>query len=217
MEKRIKIGVSGASGVGKTTLSKAISEKFNIAFITGSARMSLTQEDLSELMSIRGLKNNWSNKNHLDNILNSLIDPPFGLELQNRILNRRKVCLESSNSFITDRTPIDNMVYFMMQNSVVLGPGDTINYINSCVDVLLKNFDVVFFIRTSGMEDVEDDGLRINNLPYQMMIDNIFKYITSTYIQSRDNAIPVFEINTRDLGKRVEQVSHYIETPSIQM
>lgn len=206
-----RIGICGASGVGKTTLAKIISEELDIPFIAGSARMSLLEEDVELLKGIRKEGNYWSNKDHLDNILYSLVDPQFGLMLQGLILKRRQTCFKGKTNFVTDRTPIDNLTYFMMQNSVVLDQTTTNDYIDKCIEVLNKHFDFIIFIRTEGMEDVEIDGHRVANLEYQHMIDNLFEYIIGRYIKHHVKGIGILNIGTRDINVRRKLIKQFFD------
>ena len=173
----MRILISGASGTGKTTLSKFISQEYGIPFINTSAK---------ELWPRYGI----TSHNQLINRCH--IDPHFAISFQFELLELRTSKLEGLNSYVSDRGPMDNLVYFLTQVSHNTDSYTTARYIQQCNESQLKLCDQQIlllygklpalegFIDTNQLDlslKVENDGNRVNNVFYQKYIESIFKYV----------------------------------------
>ena len=160
----MKIFISGVSGVGKTTMAKQISKDYKIPFIEGSSKV---------------LWDKYNIKSHIELIKKTYLEPQFGLDFQNELLDYRKNLIEKNDSFVSDRSPLDNLTYFLLQVSDKLGSNETLKYIEKCNEAYPNKYIQVYlgFNYNMGKEFFENDGFRINNIYYQFMVDAVFRQI----------------------------------------
>lgn len=160
----MKIFISGVSGVGKTTMAKQISKDYQIPFIEGSSKV---------------LWDKYNIKSHIELIKKTYLEPQFGLDFQNELLDYRKNLIEKNDSFVSDRSPLDNLTYFLLQVSDKLDSNETLQYIEKCSQSYPDKYIQVYlgFKYSMGKEFFENDGFRINNVYYQFMVDAIFRQI----------------------------------------
>lgn len=160
----MKIFISGVSGVGKTTMAKQISKDYKIPFIEGSSKV---------------LWDKYNIKSHIELIKKTYLEPQFGLDFQNELLDYRRNLIEKNDSFVSDRSPLDNLTYFLLQVSDKLDSNETLQYIEKCSQSYPNKYIQVYlgFNYSMGKEFFENDGFRINNVYYQFMVDAIFRQI----------------------------------------
>lgn len=154
----MKISLSGVSGVGKTTLAKQIAEHYGIPFISGSAKVLWKKHDIID---------------HADLIERTIGDIAWGYEFQLELLELRRKTLIENESFVTDRAPIDSLAYFLSQLAPFLSEKQTKVYIDNCIDLMDKYNHKIFMSYIKPFEVVED-GARITNRYYQVMMQSIF-------------------------------------------
>jgi len=162
----MKIFISGVSGTGKTTLAKYISQRFRIPFVEGSSKVLWEKHKIDC---------------HLDIVRRSILTPKWGIEFQEELLAYRKELIVGLDSFVTDRSPLDNMVYFLLQNAPYVNTDDTEVYFNDCIETYPDYYTQIFLDFNSEDNMIwERDGIRIDNIPYQDMVNTIFMYIINT-------------------------------------
>jgi len=177
----MKIFLSGCSGTGKTTLAKYISARFNIPFIQGSSKPLWEKHDIAS---------------HADIVKKSILEPTWGYDFQMELLEYRSKLTEDLSSFVTDRSPLDNMVYFLIQNAPFLNTYNTEEYFKACRDTFPLGFELFFLdIDTEDKMVYENDGNRINNLPYQLMMNQVFKHTMETQIHQHKDIYQVKQWN----------------------
>lgn len=161
MEEK-KIYICGPSGVGKTTLAKAISEKYNIPFVSTSGK------------SLWAMFNINSHKELIDR---TAADPMgFGMNYQIALLEQRTAAIDGYSQFVTDRSPIDNLVYFLAQVASHATEEQTKKYIDVC-ELSMKRANKVIYIPFTREILLEDDGARIVNGYYQEYITSVFDLV----------------------------------------
>lgn len=167
-----KIFITGTSGIGKTTLANYISKRRDIPFINGSSTV---------------LWDEYGIKSHKELLELGINEPLKGLDFQYKLLSHREELVKGADSFVTDRTPIDNLVYFLYQNAPYLDDKQVKAYADACRFSFHRtsgygNNDLKLiylsrdFIKGDAMA-IEDDGKRINNHYYQDMMDKIFQHV----------------------------------------
>lgn len=156
--KPLKIAMAGPSGVGKTTLAEWISKEYDIPFITTSTK---------PLWDKHGINT------HQELITRTILNPQWGLDFQYELLDIRKNIIESNEQFVTDRSPVDNLVYFLMQNAPYLGEEAVEAYIQLCANALSKITGLVQIPFDSHIP-LENDGKRIANKYYQLSTNSQF-------------------------------------------
>lgn len=189
MEKRIFI--SGPSGSGKTTLAKYIAARYQIPFIEGSTK---------PLWASHGIEN------HIQLIMRTCEDVKWGLKFQDEVLEYRREKLECVNEFVTDRSPLDNLVYFMLQCAHYVDD----SYIEEYREKCMSNYGNDSFVQLvlDCAPNIEDDGFRVNNKHYQMMTEAIFKnLLDKNYLYLNDNPHAILrKIEVWDWESRIDIV-----------
>lgn len=162
----MKIFISGPSGIGKTTMATHLAKEYNIPFIQGSSKV---------LWEKHGINS------HKELIQKTNTDPDFGVNFQFELLEYRNKAIEGHESFVTDRSPMDNLVYFMLQVSDKVDSDITFKYMQMCRETYPKDYLQVFMGLNYDMckKGLEDDGFRVTNIYYQLMVNAIFDQIIS--------------------------------------
>ena len=158
-ENIARIYICGPSGTGKTTLAKWVSEEFGIPFITTSTKP---------------LWNEFGITSHKELIEKADKDPHFGFAFQMRLLDYRIEKLKS-DSWITDRSPVDNLMYFMMQNLHHCTEAQYVEYAIRCQAALSSGTHLIISPMLNDIK-LENDGMRISNRHYQMFTSIVMDY-----------------------------------------
>ena len=208
----MRIGICGHSGSGKTTIAKWLSEKTDIPFIASSASLMFTEEDRALLKSKYG----YEPLGHSNVINMGHANPEFGKEFQFLLLRRRQQLYERytlpttlGDSFIVDRTPIDNLVYGMLEAGNNFTQAESKYFIESCLKAFYENFTHLIFIPYCGQE-IEDNNSRVPNKYFQQMVDSLFKYYLNHWVYSSAEVVPIYMVDTWDLGDRKEGITDFL-------
>ena len=191
----MKILLSGVSGIGKTTMANTLAQKYNIPFIIGSSKVLWKKYHID---SHRMLIDRCNSSNQ------------FALDFQYELLEYRKNEMAKNDRFVTDRGPLDNLVYFLLQLSHNVSQFETVKYIEACIDSLPKDALQIYFkfdpVILKSMNHLENDGARITNNYYQMMVATVFNMVLhQDYLKSR-----VHEIDMWDMQQRITTIEHII-------
>lgn len=214
MEKLLKIQLTGCSGVGKTTLSKWLSEELRIKFISGS---------YSDLVP------QTKNEKHSDMITK---DPKIIYQQDYQVMNLRHKQLAFEDRFITDRSYIDSIAYLINKLSVHIRQCDIESFIGNCEALLSLECTHLIFIPFSlkflNNWDIEDNNKRILNGYYQFQISQLIygildmmgyrkqplrSYLVEAEvgkIQVKGNDISVLILDELDFEKRKQIVKRFI-------
>jgi len=177
----MKIAFSGTSGSGKTTLVRFLEQESKLPHISASAGDLLTVTD-KEILGREPF--NYKGDGHLSVIKHSAINPRYAYENQYRLLHRRTQLLHGTHplfpgvvDFITDRSPIDNIVYFMMQTAYHAEVTDALaeEFVNVAVRAA-EELDHIIYVKAVQPGEVENNGSRINKRLYQLSVDQVFNY-----------------------------------------
>jgi len=195
-----KIFIMGPSGIGKTTLAEYISKRRRIPFEIGSSKV---------------LWEKYNIKNHED-LLN--LEPDVSLKFQYELLDIRRDISINNPNFVSDRSVVDNAVYFLMQCSPFLDEGKCQEYINTCqfdINQALKdpaNKFIYLSVPKEGYE-IENDGMRINNLYYQdWLTGSIFdRLIKDKLLTNKFNYNNFLVIDEWDWEARVKMVDTFLD------
>ncbi len=148
----LRIAVIGSQGTGKSTLSRQLSEELNIHLITEVAR-SFKKEQL-------------------------ICTNPAYSSIQKEIL-RLQIQEESLHKkFVSDRSSIDNVSYYLYGCYDIASDLDNNSYISQSINNAL-NYTHIFFLRPEF--EISDDGFRDCDIKYQKSIDTIIKTILQLY------------------------------------
>lgn len=193
--KNIRIGICGPSGTGKSTLAKYISEKYGVPFVTTSTKP---------------LWEKYEIKSHEDLINKTLSDPKWGLNFQNEVLDYRIKMMDENPNFITDRTSIDNLVYFLLQNTHSVSANDTEEYILRC-KFALEKMNGLICLPFSEEIQLSDDGARITNKYYQHTVNGTF-VVASQLMRSSLFELKALTLPMWDYEIRKELTDKFIQT-----
>lgn len=200
-EQSYRIALCGPSGSGKSTLARFISDHYGLPYTENSAGLLLPEPDQNYLIKNFG----WTKSGHKDVIRMSHINPQFGWEFQYRLLKARARFIQDNPSFVIDRSPIDNMAYFLLQCSALMDQGQTKAFIDLAVQTL-RGLTHIIFIPTMLTGEVEDNGSRVSNFFYQQMVTAVFIHVIHNY----NPGVKVLELNTSDQMIRRQMVSNFL-------
>lgn len=145
-----KIAIIGSQSVGKSTLGKELSKRMNVPLITEIARR-WNIEKVSQVELIH---------------------------IQKELL-RLQIKEENHNGqFISDRSTVDNLAYWLHNVSSIVDKEENATYIKTALDNV-KNYSHIFLL-TPEFYPV-DDGFRNTDVIYQMRIDATIQTILRLY------------------------------------
>jgi nicotinamide riboside kinase len=162
-----KIAIIGSQSTGKTTIANQLSEKLNIPMITELARKwDIEKATQTELIHIQ------------KELLKLQIDE------ENR-----------NEQFISDRSTIDNLSYWLHNVSPIVDKEENELYVNTALKNV-KNYSHIFLL-TPEFYPVDDD-FRNTNIIYQLQIAEVINTILRLY------NIPHYKL-TRSVENRVQK------------
>lgn len=205
-----KIILCGPSGSGKTTLAKYISEIFDIPFIQGSASLIMKPEDQKELKD----KYDYNPVGHKNVVNLSSSNPQFGIDFQNKLLNNRiEMFGNYPTGFVTDRSPLDSVSYYLNQCVHNTTEEETEEFINKAKGLYELAFTHLIYVRCVNPHEIEDNGSRIINKYFQKKVDAIFDYVLREYFLPKEGKLSnvnVLIINYWDLTQRKSDVVNFL-------
>lgn len=159
-----RINFTGCSGIGKTTLAKEISKRYNLPFVSGS---------YSDLVP------ETKNLPHVDMIGQ---DAKKIFEQDTQVLNlRNKSFKEYPDGFVSDRSYLDSAAYMIQKLSHRLPECEVEDFVEKCKTLTLLQCDKVIFLpfTLEAMEkwNIEDNNKRIKNRFYQAEITSIIGWV----------------------------------------
>ncbi len=204
-----KIAFTGTSGSGKTTLVKFVSEKFSIPHISGSAWDLKNDEDKHTLRDQFG----FPGGGHAGVIKYSALNPEYGVFNQQLLLKRRLELGMLNQSFVTDRSPIDNLTYFIMQCGY--HPMVTDHIVSEFMNNAFKAYQLfthIIYVKAVQPTEVENNQSRIANRFYQKAVDSMFEYwLYNFFRRSSQVATPkLLVIDYWNLEARKQEVTQFL-------
>lgn len=181
--KPVRIMFAGASGTGKTTLAKYISEDLakelgiEIPFVSGSVSDLLPQT------------RNMPHKDMLARSSEELAKEDFQiLNLRNKLFNEYAV---NNKSFVSDRSFLDSAAYFIYKQADKLPQCEIEHFLELCLMCLVKECTHLIFIPFD--KDMfkywvtEDNNKRILSKFFQMEISSIMDMVLDIWDLHRTN------------------------------
>lgn len=205
----MKIAFTGSSGSGKTTLVTYVAEQLGIQHISGSAGDVKKEGDkmlIDEMLRYPG-------GGHVGVIRYSALNPEYGVMNQKMLQMRRRELIMDNDDFVTDRSPIDNLTYFinqcayhpMVTNELVL------EFAKDCL-VAWEELTHVIYVKAVQPNEVEVNGSRVANNWYQKAIDCQFEYWLHNYFEKNAVGGPeVLVIDYWDLTQRKKDVLKFLK------
>lgn len=180
------ISLSGPSGTGKTTLIKSIIEDrihHPITWKSSSAGDIIPKKIKENLFTKYG----YTGSGHLNVIKLGYEIPEFAIEFQELTRYYRDLIISDScmlgEDMITDRSPIDNLVYCKLQASMFMGNSDFTLFEDKCKDTFNK-IDCLINVKVCNPNKwVEDNNSRVASFAYQEMVQGVFdKTLNETFM-----------------------------------
>lgn len=141
----MRIAIAGASGTGKSTLARAISEKYSVPLNPIGAR-SVAQE--------MGFKSPYD------------VDAAGKrVEFQKRLFESKRAWESAHDSFVTDRTYLDNLTYCALHMAEHLEE----NAIEPFAQAM-KRYDLVLHLNRDTFQDL-GDGIRKLSIGYHQVYE----------------------------------------------
>lgn len=206
-----KIAFSGSSGAGKTTLVQFVAEKLGIPHISGSAG------DLKSVGDKLLIDDTfcYPGGGHVGVIRYSALNPEYGITNQKLLQIRRAEIIFRNDNFVTDRSPADNLTYFVNQVGYHTMVTDEMTeaFMKECLDAW-NELTHVIFVKAVQPHEVEKNGSRIGNRFYQKAIDAQFEYWINHFFIPNDNGAgpEVLILDYWDLEKRKAHVLEFINS-----
>lgn len=168
MARNLKIALCGASSMGKTTIAHQISLKYKIPFISGS---------YSDLIP------STRNQLHKDMITK---DPGEIYQQDYQLLNLRRNQLKNKQFYVSDRSFIDNVAYFIDKLAHHIPRCEVDTYIDMCKKLTYEFCTHIIFIPfDKTMIDtwkIEDNNKRVTNPYFQYKVSLLMGYTIEDFI-----------------------------------
>jgi energy-coupling factor transporter ATP-binding protein EcfA2 len=200
----LRVAFTGTSGSGKTTLVKYVEKEFNLPHISGSAYDLKEGNDRDYLESF-----GFPGGGHAGTIKYSALNPEYGIMNQRLLLKRRTQLIQGNNEFVTDRSPLDNVTYFI--NQCGFHPMVTDGMINDFIEEATKawmGLTHIIYVKAVQPYEVENNNSRVANIFYQKAMDVQFDYWYKYLFANRG---PKFlKIDYWNLQERKENVREFL-------
>jgi adenylylsulfate kinase-like enzyme len=208
MDKQMRIAFTGPSGSGKTTLVTYIQEQYGLPWWNGSSGGIKTGEQ-NNFLSAAGLA---VGKGHAEVIRTGHMNPEAAKLNQEAILESRIAkfaeAAEKGESFVTDRSLFDNIVYYLMQVSLYQSERDTKDFIDLAMSAM-NNLTHIIYIPTSI--PIENNGSRVPNWYYQKAVNGVFKEVLMMAKEQKQYDMPIIlELHDDRLKKRKEHIDAFL-------
>ena len=151
----MRIAFAGSGGTGKTTLLEEINKELELPVIGEGIREWLVENDYKDFKDL-GIEGT--------------------IKMQEDTL-QRKMSIESElQSFVADRTTVDNLCYAVRWIGSVNSEYDTwmAQYITHAINHANVNYDIIFMLPW-GVIPIEKDGTRSSKTWYQYMMQNLIE------------------------------------------
>lgn len=195
--RKPRIMFCGPSGIGKTTLCKYIEEKYDIPFISGS------YYDL--------INPNQTHKEILSECPKDTYERDF------QLLTLRRNLFKGRESFVTDRSFVDNAAYFWYKQDTHQPECELEHFLEICRELMEEYCDILIMVPLfpDNFQEwkMEDNGKRITNRYYQIhMTSLMFLSLNYVYRDTMEYNPNVIVLGNYDLETRKEIIDTTIES-----
>lgn len=207
-QQNMKVAFTGSSGAGKTTLVTFVKEKFGLDHLSGSAGDLKTEGDKMLIDEVYG----YPGGGHVGVIKFSALNPEYGLMNQKLLQMRRKELIMTNDNFVTDRSPIDNLTYFVNQMGYHPMVTDEIvqEFMRECLEAW-EELTHVIYVKAVQPNEVERNGSRVANRFYQKAIDAQFEYwLVNFFLKEAQIGPKILILDKWDLELRKQLVTGFL-------
>jgi len=204
-QKPLKIAFSGPSGLGKTTLCKFVSDRFEVSHLSTSAGDIMNNQD-KELL---GKKFGYHSQGHKAVINKSSANPDFGIAFQNMILARRAHQISDNNNMVIDRSPLDNVSYMLSQIAHNMTESGIQTFVEEAQEAWRELTHVIIIKHSNDIPRIEDNGSRVPNKFFQQYISDVFSGTYFRFFANQPGPQVIF-IDYWDLNDRKRLVEDFI-------
>ena len=181
-----RIGLTGAGGTGKTTLAKALAEKYDIPYVSEGVRTYMKENNISHLREL---------------------DSKGPKKLQDVVLARKMLLELSNESFIADRTSIDTAAYCLRWCSRDDELQEWVKgYVDACLRYASLFYDIIVFVPT-GVFPLEDDGVRSSKPAYQFEVQTLMWGLVGQMEEKHKNGPELHLLKRSSVEDRVKEVA----------
>jgi nicotinamide riboside kinase len=147
----MRVAICGASGLGKTTLSRDLAEFTGYPLIEDGVRGYIKEKKLT---------------------MSELTDKQV-MKFQRAIWERKRAAEGNRLEFISDTSSLDFMVYAMRElGQKMLFQRGVMDYINECMIHAATQYDVLFML-PYGQFEPENDGVRSHDMPVKRIMTHM--------------------------------------------
>jgi len=184
----LRIGIVGTHSTGKTTLARCLVEKLN----NEGQRVLLIKEQVRSVAADLSIQNveevarrgpKWFSL--------------FQWEILRRQINSEQYAVKNGYSFVSDRTTLDNLAYYMLGNS-----GDSKAVRKMYEGIALKNmkrgYDLILYL--PPVIPLEGDGFRQTDEEFRDKIDRAIRRLIALH------GIDCYTVKSIALNERVKEV-----------
>jgi nicotinamide riboside kinase len=185
----VRIAFSGSGGTGKTTLLTEINKELQLPVI---------EEGIREWLAEHGFAD-----------FKDMSFPTDVVKMQTDTLERKMAIESELQSFIADRTTVDNLTYALRWIGSKAKAGSDMDawmgqYIAHCMGHANLHYDIIFVLPWGEIE-IEDDGTRSTKQWYQYMIQSIIE--RHLYMLERPF---IYEVMSVELDDRIAECTSMI-------
>lgn len=202
----MKVAFTGSSGSGKTTLVKFVEDTFGLQHLSGSSgHMVPRTETEKEVLESHG-------GGHKAVIKYGAMNPQWGITNQLVLAEARKRLILENDNFVTDRSPVDNLVYMIAQQAWTgeIGDNQLIRFKHDCL-ATWKELTHVIYVK--ALIPIEDNNSRVSNFHWQRSIDAQFDYwIQNFFLKRQGSRGPkLYIIAYSDLELRKRSIYNFLK------
>jgi deoxyadenosine/deoxycytidine kinase len=206
MDRPMRVAFTGPSGSGKTTLVQYVQEKYQLPWYNGSSGVVKSEEQNAFLMA-SGLA---VGEGHARVIQTGHMNPYAAKLNQRAILYSRiekfKMAAQAEESFVTDRSLFDNIVYYIMQASLYETEQDTEQFIREALSAMMYLTHIIFIPTAIP---VENNGSRVANWYYQRAVNSIFQEVLKMDLTKSYAIPPMLELHDSRLKQRKDHIDSF--------
>lgn len=186
-----KLGISGASGTGKTLLARHVSSKWGIDMLD------LSTKHLWPKYKILSHK-------HLIGLAATKPHDYVAFAKETLKFREEKVMGAKDRAFVSDRTFLDLVVYTLIQVGPFISHEAMEEITQECFRCQ-REYTALFILEP--LYYVEHDSRRIASMAYQRMVDGVFKYQAEFFAHGK---FPIYRIPNMPIEERTMIISKFI-------